>query len=230
VSDTEDDAGRMIGARLKAVRRSKQLTLREVGVLSGVSIAALSKIENAQVSPSFDIIKKICDGLEISIEEFVRPDIGGLVSGRKTVTLQGDGVYFASGQYDYRAHATELIRKGMVPLEICIHARTIAEFDHWSRHSGEEFVFVLSGSIEIHTESYVPFRLKAGESAYFDSGMAHLYISVSEVDARVLSVSYDPEQGRQRLSMFLNPSAQAVTDPSETDNGRDLRDAFPIGN
>jgi len=40
-----------------------------------------------------------------------------------------------------------------------------------SQHRGEEFVYVLSGAIEVHTEHYAPFRLEQGESAYFDSSM-----------------------------------------------------------
>ena len=62
----------------------------------------------------------------------------------------------------------------------------------------------------MHTEFYEPFRLEAGESAYFDSSMAHLYVSVTDEDARVLSVSYDPEQGKRHVSAFMNASARPV--------------------
>lgn len=205
-----DSVASVIGSRLKEVRKANRLTLSRASELSGVSISTLSKIENNQVSPSFDIIKKICDGLDLSIEEFVRPGAPSQISGRKTATLIDGGVHFTSVQYDYKAHATEISRKGMVPLEIRVRARSIEEFDHWSRHHGEEFVYVLSGAIEIHTEFYEPYRLNQGESSYFDSGMAHLYISVSPEDARVLSISYDPEQGSRRISSFMNPSAQEV--------------------
>lgn len=201
-----------IGLRLKEVRKSMKLTLAQVSRRSDVSASTLSKIENDQISPSFDIIKKISEGLGVSIEDFVRPGEKSVVSGRKTVTRARDGVFFTSGQYDYRAHATELSRKGMVPLELRIMARSVEDFDHWSRHNGEEFVYVLSGAIEIHTEHYAGFRLAAGESAYFDSGMAHVYVSVSEEDARVLSVSYDPDQGKERLTHFMNPAAKPVMD------------------
>jgi transcriptional regulator with XRE-family HTH domain len=200
------------GSRLKELRKAAGLTLSGASELSGVSISTLSKIENDQVSPSFDIIKRICDGLDVSIEEFVRPGPAEHVSGRKTVTLVGEGAHFTSGQYDYKAHATELFRKGMVPLEIHVRARAISEFDHWSRHRGEEFVYILSGAIEVHTEAYAPFRLERGESTYFDSGMAHLYITVSEADAHILSVSYDPEQGG-KVAAFMNPSAHSVDQP-----------------
>jgi transcriptional regulator with XRE-family HTH domain len=198
-----------IGGRLKEIRRTLNHTLAVVSQATGVSISNLSKIENNQISPSFDIMKRICDGLGVSIEEFVRPGTKSVVSGRKTTTREDEGDRFTSGQYDYRAHASELSRKTMIPLEMVVHARSVDEFDHWSQHRGEEFVYVLSGSIEIHTEHYAPFRLEKGESAYFDSSMRHLYLSVSKQDAHVLSVSHDPGSA-EPISRFMNPDTRQV--------------------
>lgn len=221
------DSRRPVGRRLRTLRKERHLTLIRTAEITGVSVSTLSKIENAQVSPSFDIIKRICDGLDIAIEDMMRaadagpPDLpqpgppraepaSRMPGGRKTVTLAGGGAKFACGQYDYVAHATDLFRKGMVPLEILVRARSPEEFDHWSQHAGEEFVFVLSGEIEIHTELYAPFRLKQNESAYFDSSMAHIYLSVGHEDARVLSISYDPRQQQAPVSAFMHATARPV--------------------
>lgn len=203
-----------IGGRLKEIRKALNLTLAQVRQASGVSISNLSKIENDQISPSFDIMKRICDGLGVSIEDFFRAGEKSEVSGRKTMTRRGEGDHFTSVQYDYRAHASELFHKAMIPLEIRVRARSVKEFDHWSQHRGEEFVYVLSGSIEIHTEHYAPFRLAKGESAYFDSSMRHLYISVSKEDARVLSVSHD-RGSTLDITNYMNPAARQVDGPSE---------------
>jgi transcriptional regulator with XRE-family HTH domain len=203
-----------IGARLKEIRRTLDKTLAQVSQASGVSISNLSKIENNQISPSFDIMKRICEGLGLSIEDFVRPGTKSEVSGRKTTTREGEGDFFTSGQYDYRAHASELSHKAMMPLEIRVRARSVDEFDHWSQHRGEEYVYVLSGSIEVHTEHYAPFRLARGESAYFDSSMRHLYVSVSKDDARVLSVSHDPGATAD-ITTYMNPAARQVDPPSD---------------
>ena len=226
---------RQIGKRLKHVRKSRRLTLSQASDLTGVSVSALSKIENALVSPSFDIIKRICDGLDLAIEDLMAvegspPAMGPQVLGRKTTTLRGEGARFTSGQYDYTAHSTELSRKGMVPLELQVRARSVDEFDHWSEHNGEEFVYVLSGAIEIHSEFYAPFRLEQGESAYFDSSMKHLYISVSDDDARVLSVSHDPDQGRKPVSAFMNAGAKPLSVSERAGGGRGIRDRFRASN
>lgn len=213
-----------IGLRLREVRQGMGLKLVDLANQTGVSVSYLSKIENGQVSPSFDIIKRICDGLQVSIEDFVRPGEKSQISGRKTVTRLNEGVHFTSGQYDYKAHGTELSRKGMVPLELWVHARSVDEFDHWSRHAGEEFVYVLSGTLEIHTEHYTPFRLGPGESAYFDSSMKHLYVTVGDEDAHVLSISHDPEAGAvDRIGQFMNPGTRRV----EGDEAAPVGDAPP---
>jgi transcriptional regulator with XRE-family HTH domain len=209
-----DIQANQIGARLKEIRRTLDRTLAEVSQATGVSISNLSKIENNQISPSFDIMKRICDGLSVSIEDFVRPGTKEVVSGRKTTTRRGEGDHFTSGQYDYRAHASELSRKAMVPLEIVVHARSVEEFDHWSQHRGEEFVYVLSGAIEVHTEHYAPFRLERGESAYFDSSMRHLYVTVSKEDAKVLSVSHDPGSP-ENITHIMNSSARQIERPDD---------------
>lgn len=206
-----NDANRtLIGDRLKQVRKAAGLTLQATSDRTGVSVSTLSKMENHQISVSFDIIKRVTDGLELSLEEFVNTQHRTFASGRRTITRRGEGVDFTSGQYDYKAHATDLSRKGMVPLEIWVRARTVDAFDHWSRHDGEEYVYVIDGEIEVHTEHYAPFRLGVGESAYFDSNMAHVYISLSEADAHVLSISYDPNSGARRIEHFMNPSVQTA--------------------
>lgn len=201
-----------ISVRVRNARRDSSLTLLQVSQRSGVSISTLSKIENAHVLPSFDIIKKICDGLNLAIEDIIREPETISNSGRKTTTRQGDASPFSSGEYDYFVHATELARKWMVPMEIIVRAHSPDEFDHWSQHNGEEFVYVLSGAIEIHTNEYAPFILKAGDSSYFDSTMKHLYVSVGEEDARILSVSCDPAQKRHN-SPYIKPKV-----PMEVDN------------
>lgn len=200
-----------IGRRLRSIRQDQNATLAEISGRAGISISALSKIENAQISTSYDILKRVCDALGIGIEDIVSSSEKSQLSGRKTTTRHGDGEHFRSDQYDYRVHASEISRKGMIPFEMTIRARDAEEFDHWSQHDGEEFVYVLSGIIEVHTEHYAPFRLEAGESAYFDSSMRHLYITLSEEDARVLSISHETTAiERQNVVHFMNPATRKI--------------------
>ncbi len=211
IADRNDDQV-MIGRRIKAARRDLGTTLAEVSKRANVSISALSKIENAQTWPSYDILKRICDALDVAIEEVLSSAEKVGVSSRKTSTRGDEGDRFTSGQYDYRAHSTELSHKNMVPVEMTIRARSIDEFDHWSCHTGEEFVFVLAGRIAVYTEHYAPYQLGPGESTYFDSSMKHLFVTVGEDDARVLSVSHDPSSRRatDRIERFMHPATREI--------------------
>jgi transcriptional regulator with XRE-family HTH domain len=205
-----DEVSTPIGERVKALRLDRGLTLSEVAERASVSTSNLSKIERGDVSPSFDIVMRICSGLGVAIEQIVKPGPKIDVSGRKTVTHRGEAVAFSSPQYDYQAHSIEISRKNMIPLEMWVSARSPEDFAEWSQHGGEEFIYVIEGSIEVHTDQYAPFVLLSGESAYFDSSMKHVYVSVGEGSAHILSISYDGRASeRASLESFLNPGARS---------------------
>ena len=67
-------------------------------------------------------------------------------------------------------------------------ARSADEFAEWVRHEGEEFLYVLEGSVQVLTEFYEPTHLSKGDSMYFDSRMGHCCLSTSPEDALVLWV------------------------------------------
>ena len=92
----------------------------------------------------------------------------------------------------------------MVPVVGTLHTRSLEEFGEWVRHQGEEFVYVLRGKVELHTEHYEPVVLAAGDSAYFDSSMGHAYLNRGRGDARILVV----HTGQQ--PEFLQQLAQKI--------------------
>ena len=71
MDDGQHASDRGIGQQLKAARKALKLTLSQTSERTGVSVSGLSKIENGLVSPSFDVIKRICDGLDLPLEELV---------------------------------------------------------------------------------------------------------------------------------------------------------------
>jgi len=90
--------------------------------------------------------------------------------------------------YDYRMLATGFPAKRMTPLHGIVVARRMAQFPDYIRHPGQEFVMVLSGRVRIHFETGEVVDLARRESAYFDSGVGHVYLSTSKADARVVVV------------------------------------------
>ena len=71
---------------------------------------------------------------------------------------------------------------------VVVKARDVGAFDNLVSHPGEELIYVLSGEVELHSDLYAPIRLGVGDSVYYDAGMGHALISVSEDDATLLNI------------------------------------------
>jgi quercetin dioxygenase-like cupin family protein len=69
-----------------------------------------------------------------------------------------------------------------------IKSRSIENFNDFHHHPGEEYVYILEGTVDFHTEVYAPARLSAGDSIYFDSEIGHAWIAVDPGPCRMLSV------------------------------------------
>jgi transcriptional regulator with XRE-family HTH domain len=151
--------------------------------------STLSKIENEQMSPTFDAVKKLAEGLGISVPQLFTSPKAEQNLARLAITKSGDGRELITSTYEHEMMASELKSKAMIPYRARIRARSVNEFDGWVRHDGEEFLYVLSGVVEFYTEFYEPVEMRRGDSAYYDAAMGHNLISTSQDDAVVLWVT-----------------------------------------
>jgi transcriptional regulator with XRE-family HTH domain len=177
-----------LGARVREIRRERNWTLEEVSRRTGLGRSTLSKIENEQMSPTFEVLRKLAAGLGIEIPQLFVPAAERRSFGRRTLTRMGQGRPHPTATYEHELLCTELSQKRMIPFKSRIRARSFDEFADWVRHEGEELVYVLEGPVELYTEFYEPVVLETGDTAYFDSGMGHALISIGERDALVLWV------------------------------------------
>ena len=175
-----------LGLRLKRIRTDSGLTLQQVSARTQVARSTLSKIENGQLSPTYDILQKIARGMEIDIVELFGANKADTPPARRSITKSRMGKKLATNEYLYEALATDLKHKQIFPLRTKIMARTFEEFGGWVRHDGEEFIFVLSGTVKIFTEFYTEEILEPGDSIYFDSRMGHACVSVGDETAEIL--------------------------------------------
>jgi transcriptional regulator with XRE-family HTH domain len=177
-----------VGRKLAEMRRARAWTLARLSEESGVAIGTLSKVENGKSGASFDTVARVARALGLRIDDILSPSSPRFATGRRVVTRRGQGVRFGFNSYDYEVPCNELTRKAMVPLIMTIRTHEVLPPESWASHEGEEYIHVLSGSIELHTEFYETVRLDAGDSAYIDSEMRHAFASVGDGDARILSV------------------------------------------
>ncbi len=178
-----------LGSRVRELRKAKGWTLEQAAVQAGLARSTLSKIENGQMSPTYDALKKLALGLAISIPQLFTPPSKAQVNGRLAFTKSGEGQGHATVTYEHELLAAALTKKQMLPYRARIRARKIEEFDGWVRHDGEEFLYVLTGSVRLYTEFYEPQDMRRGDSAYYDASMGHNVVSTSEEDALILWVT-----------------------------------------
>src|SRR5205085_5831765 len=118
------------------------------------------------------------------------------VTARRSIGSLDRSIQVTTPNYDYHYLCPELRRKRMIPILTTIRAKTVEEFGELVRHSGEEYIYVLKGRVEIHTEFYEPEVLEAGESIYLDSQMGHAYIVAEGCDeAEVLGICSSADEG-----------------------------------
>ncbi|WIV52091.1 XRE family transcriptional regulator [Marivivens sp. LCG002] len=178
-----------LGLRVRELRKERDWTLEQAAQQAGLARSTLSKIENGQMSPTYDALKKLAVGLGISVPQLFTPPTKGQVNGRMTVTRTGDGQEQVTATYEHELLADQLTKKNMLPYRARIRARSMDEFDGWVRHDGEEFLYVLTGTVRLYTEFYEPVEMKRGDSAYYDATMGHNVISTSADDATILWVT-----------------------------------------
>jgi transcriptional regulator with XRE-family HTH domain len=180
-----------IGEALRERRSYHGWTLADVSAKTGISKSTLSKIENDLISPSYQSILQLCAGLGIEIGDLVSAspnkteDIKRL-SGRRSISHRQSGLTMGDDNFTYTYLCTDIAHKRIVPMIIEVRANSLNDVGGLWNHVGEEFLYVLEGTVELHTEAYEPTRLSAGDSAYFDSTMGHAYLAAGDKPVKLL--------------------------------------------
>jgi transcriptional regulator with XRE-family HTH domain len=186
-----------LSARVREICRTRDLSLRQLSALSGIPIATLSKVQNNLTTLSYVQLAKLAEGLGIELNELFTATTSDVRTGRRAVTRRGGGPQESTERYDFEMLCGDLANKKMNIGIMHINARSLEEAGGLIAHEGEEFAFVLAGSVDVYTEDYTPMRLEAGDCIYMDSTSAHVYVNVGpDAVARVLAVTTHGKAGR----------------------------------
>jgi transcriptional regulator with XRE-family HTH domain len=181
-----------LSTRLREILRSRGLTLRQLNAMTGIPIATLSKVQNNLATLSFVQLTRLAAGLGLELNELFTATAVDVRTGRRAITRKGQGPREATERYDFEMICSELANKRMNIGIMEISARSLEDAGGMITHAGEEFAYVISGCVEVHTQDYLPTRLNSGDSLYIDSTSGHAYLNVGEeAIARVLAVSTD---------------------------------------
>lgn len=176
-----------VGAHLRAVRTLYGLSQRELAKRAGVTNGLISLIEQNRVSPSVSSLKKVLDGIPMSIAEFFTLDL--------TVSPQ---VFFRADELTDlgdRSVALRLVaaRRANRAMSV-MHEQYAPGADTGAdmlRHEGEEGGVVVRGRIEL-TVGGETRLLGPGDAYYFTSAIPHRFRNVGSEPCEVVSASTPP--------------------------------------
>lgn len=189
------------GATIRRLRNERGWTLRDLSERSGISQSALSRVETGQITLSFDRAHALARALEADFSVFlkqmgaadaVKSASSGSVTGWRSLTRRGEGHHVTQRNADYEYLCSDFLFRKTVTGIAVITAKSLEDHGPFVTHPGEEFVYVLDGSVTLATEYYAPLTLDVGDSLQFDSMTPHAWFSASERPARILFTVTDP--------------------------------------
>jgi transcriptional regulator with XRE-family HTH domain len=215
-----------LGRVLRALRTRNDWTLKEMSERTGIPLSTLAKVEHDRLTLTYDKLLQLSERLKIRMSDlFAEPTETSqqAITARRSIGSVDRAVRVNTRNYDYYYLCAELRRKRMIPILTRIRAKSVEEFGELVHHSGEEYIFVLEGRVEIHTQFYDPIVLDVGESIYIDSNMGHAYVAADGCDeATVLGVCSSAEEEDLMESLMemqhakLSPPADVARTPQST--------------
>ena len=194
------DGENKIGNKIKLIREARALGVEEVSERSCLSAESIENIENGDLIPGLAPLIKIARVLGTRLGTFMddQEELGPVVNragAEREKSGEGNIMRFSqrdnalSSDLDFFSLARNKADRHMDPFIIDIYEPSGKEVK-LSSHEGEEFIYVLEGTVEIlYGKDEV--RLEAGDSIYYDSIVSHHVHSVGG-GAKILAVIYTP--------------------------------------
>ena len=184
-----------VGEKIQQIRTAQNITVSELSVRSTIDEEQINLIEENKLLPSLAPLIKIARALGVRLGTFLdeTEQLGPVVTFAEE---KNKGASFSNKNKKARSHmdffalASDKAGRHMEPFIIDIQPGDINDY-MLSSHEGEEFMYVLEGSIEINygKEIYV---LNAGDSIYYDSIVNHNVHAYTDQSAKIIAVIYTP--------------------------------------
>ena len=178
----------VIGARVKALRESSGLSLRDLTERSGVSAPMLSQVERGETSPTLTVAARIAAGLDLRLSQLLRLDEGGAV----TVVRAGDRTRGGNKQ---RGHSFEVLTSSQPGQRAELSRHTLAAGgatgapDDPPMHEpgSRETALVERGSVVLVCDGQ-RHELGEGDCVTFDADLPHHFENPTAAEAIFLAV------------------------------------------
>jgi transcriptional regulator with XRE-family HTH domain len=185
-----------IGGKIRSIRESRNLTISEVAGRAGLNSVQIERIEDDIEIPSLAPLIKIARVLGVRLGTFLddQTELGPVVS--RAEDCQSSAIRFtndskvARKHMEYHSLSQDKAGRHMEPFLIDIDAGGQDDFT-LSSHEGEEFIYILEGTVEV-VYGKEKYTLRAGDSIYYDSVVAHHVHTSDGAPARIIGVVYTP--------------------------------------
>jgi transcriptional regulator with XRE-family HTH domain len=175
-----------IGEKIKRLRVEKALTQEELACRCELSKGFISQVERDLTSPSIATLTDILDVLGTNLTEFFREDK------EEKVVFTKDDMFETSDEklkYSLMWLVSNAQKNTMEPIMVTLQPG--GRYVEDSPHEGEEFGFVLSGTVTLHLGNY-KYRVKKGESFYFKPKANHYISNEGSTITRLIWISTPP--------------------------------------
>ena len=185
-----------IGAKIRRLRDAKQMTIEQLAEKSQCHADQIRKIEEGDLVPSLTPLMEISRALGVRLGTLLDDDpLDGPVvfktdQAPNVIRFPGKDPNATSSNLDFYSMGAGKRDRHMEPFLIDVKPGS-GEAPPLSAHEGEEFIYVLSGTIQINYGK-TTYELNAGESIYYDSVIPHDVHAKSKETARILAVVYAP--------------------------------------
>ncbi len=183
-------AANPIGQRVRTVREEKKLTLDQLAQMTGFEVDFLAAIEENRIHPQLGTLIKLSKALDSAFGRILSGAGGKPYAvtrrGQSTEISRSTSKKGAQEAYTYMSLAPQVQGRHMEAMLVQLKA---VPDQGLSQHDGEEFVFVITGAVElvIGTDN---FSLNPGDSAYYLSTTPHM-ITAKKDSATILAVIYE---------------------------------------
>lgn len=185
-----------IGSKIRQLRNARHVSVRELAQQSQCSEVQIERLEAGELVPSLAPLLKIARGLGVRLGTLLddHPHTGPVLARSAApcpvTRFSGHGMPDGRSELDFFALAADKQDRHMEPFVIAVHPPETQDYP-LSSHEGEEFLYVLSGAVEV-LYGKDTHRLAPGDSIYYDSIVPHHVHAADGSEARLLAVVYTP--------------------------------------
>lgn len=181
--------------KIRTLCADKNISKEELAERAGLTLEQIHLITTSDRIPSLASLIKLSRALGVRLGTFLDDsEHFGPVVNRATDALRAAGfssqLSTGNSHMDFYSLAASKAGRAMEPFIIRINPDTESEKIP-SSHEGEEFIYVMQGSVEVHYGTDI-FELNVGDSIYYDSIVEHLIKTKGDAPAQLLAVVYSP--------------------------------------